>query len=192
MRIEILIFLILFLIQFIFVLKVKSDLKKEVLYAKAILTSTEILEEYTELCIDNEVQKYSHVSEFIERNFDTLDILLNANSFNEIGISESPEEEKWDNEKIQKMLNELEEAPKIIKDIFKKTLDTTNIIFDNAKIKFFGIYISGKLFFKISYIVLLSKTLVKICFSELKRFKENKAKQEIGFIGINEKIEIVS
>ena len=135
MRIEILIFLILFLIQFIFVLKVKSDLKKEVLYAKVILTSTEILEEYTELCIDNEVQKYSHVSEFIERNFDTLDILLNANSFNEIGISESPEEEKWDNEKIQKMLNELEEAPKIIKDIFKKTLDTTNIIFDNRPVR---------------------------------------------------------
>ena len=61
MRVEILIFLILFLIQFISILKIKSDLKKEVLYAKAILKSTEILKEYTELYINNEIQKYPNV-----------------------------------------------------------------------------------------------------------------------------------
>ena len=107
MRVEILIFLILFLIQLISILKIKSDLKKEVLYAKAILKSTEILKEYTELYINNEIQKYPNVSEFIERKFDTLDTLLDADSFNEIGISEIPKDKKWDNEKIEKMLNEL-------------------------------------------------------------------------------------
>ena len=191
MRIEILIFLILFLIQFIFVLKVKSDLKKEVLYAKAILKSTEILKEYTELYINNEIQKYPNVSEFIERKFDTLDTLLDANSFNEIGISEIPKDKKWDNEKIEKMLNELKEAPENIKGIFKRLLTTNSIIFDNAKVKFLGIYISGRLFFRVSYMMFLLKILVKICFSGLKRFKENKVKQEIDFIVNNEKIEIM-
>lgn len=191
MRIEILIFLILFLIQFISILKIKSDLKKEVLYAKAILKSTEILKEYTELYINNEIQKYPNVSEFIERKFDTLDTLLDANSFNEIGISEIPKDKKWDNEKIEKMLNELKEAPENIKGIFKRLLTTNSIIFDNAKVKFLGIYISGRLFFRVSYMMFLLKILVKICFSGLKRFKENKVKQEIDFIVNNEKIEIM-
>nr|DAN52981.1 MAG TPA: hypothetical protein [Caudoviricetes sp.] len=191
MRVEILIFLILFLIQLISILKIKSDLKKEVLYAKAILKSTEILKEYTELYINNEIQKYPNVSEFIERKFDTLDTLLDANSFNEIGISEIPKDKKWDNEKIEKMLNELKEAPENIKGIFKRLLTTNSIIFDNAKVKFLGIYISGRLFFRVSYMMFLLKILVKICFSGLKRFKENKAKQEIDFIVNNEKIEIM-
>lgn len=191
MRVEILIFLILFLIQLISILKIKSDLKKEVLYAKAILKSTEILKEYTELYINNEIQKYPNVSEFIERKFDTLDTLLDANSFNEIGISEIPKDKKWDNEKIEKMLNELKEAPENIKGIFKRLLATNSIIFDNAKVKFFGIYISGQLFFRVSYMMFLLKILVKICFSGLKRFKENKVRQEIGFIVNNEKIEIM-
>ena len=191
MRVEILIFLILFLIQLISILKIKSDLKKEVLYAKAILKSTEILKEYTELYINNEIQKYPNVSEFIERKFDTLDTLLDANSFNEIGISEIPKDKKWDNEKIEKMLNELKEAPENIKGIFKRLLATNSIIFDNAKVKFFGIYISGQLFFRVSYMMFLLKILVKICFSGLKRFKENKVKQEIDFIVNNEKIEIM-
>nr|DAP68819.1 MAG TPA: hypothetical protein [Caudoviricetes sp.]DAX49584.1 MAG TPA: hypothetical protein [Caudoviricetes sp.] len=191
MRVEILIFLILFLIQLISILKIKSDLKKEVLYAKAILKSTEILKEYTELYINNEIQKYPNVSEFIERKFDTLDTLLDANSFNEIGISEIPKDKKWDNEKIEKMLNELKEAPENIKGIFKRLLTTNSIIFDNAKVKFLGIYISGRLFFRVSYMMFLLKILVKICFSGLKRFKENKVKQEIDFIVNNEKIEIM-
>jgi len=191
MRVEILIFLILFLIQLISILKIKSDLKKEVLYAKAILKSTEILKEYTELYINNEIQKYPNVSEFIERKFDTLDTLLDANSFNEIGISEIPKDKKWDNEKIEKMLNELKEAPENIKGIFKRLLATNSIIFDNAKVKFLGIYISGQLFFGVSYMMFLLKILVKICFSGLKRFKENKVRQEIGFIVNNEKIEIM-
>lgn len=191
MRVEILIFLILFLIQLISILKIKSDLKKEVLYAKAILKSTEILKEYTELYINNEIQKYPNVSEFIERKFDTLDTLLDANSFNEIGISEIPKDKKWDNEKIEKMLNELKEAPENIKGIFKRLLATNSIIFDNAKVKFLGIYISGQLFFRVSYMMFLLKILVKICFSGLKRFKENKVRQEIGFIVNNEKIEIM-
>lgn len=191
MRVEILIFLILFLIQFISILKIKSDLKKEVLYAKEILESTEILKEYTELYINNEIQKYPNVSEFIERKFDTLDTLLDANSFNEIGISEIPKDKKWDNEKIEKMLNELKEAPENIKGIFKRLLTTNSIIFDNAKVKFLGIYISGRLFFRVSYMMFLLKILVKICFSGLKRFKENKVKQEIDFIVNNEKIEIM-
>ena len=191
MRVEILIFLILFLIQLISILKIKSDLKKEVLYAKAILKSTEILKEYTELYINNEIQKYPNVSEFIERKFDTLDTLLDANSFNEIGISEIPKDKKWDNEKIEKMLNELKEAPENIKGIFKRLLTTNSIIFDNAKVKFLGIYISGRLFFRVSYMMFLLKILVKVCFSGLKRFKENKVKQEIDFIVNNEKIEIM-
>lgn len=191
MRIEILIFLILFLIQFIFILKVKSDLKKEVLYAKAILKSTEVLREYTELYTNNEIQKYPNVTEFIERKFDTLDTLLEADSFDEIRISEIPKDKKWNNEKIEKMLNELKGAPECIKIIFKKLLDANNIVFDNAKVKFLGIHIRGKLFFRASYIVFLSKILTKICFSGLKRFKENKEKQEIDFI-VKEKLEIVS
>nr|DAR91502.1 MAG TPA: hypothetical protein [Caudoviricetes sp.] len=191
MRVEILIFLILFLIQLISILKIKSDLKKEVLYAKAILKSTEILKEYTELYINNEIQKYPNVSEFIERKFDTLDTLLDADSFNEIGISEIPKDKKWDNEKIEKMLNELKEAPENIKGIFKRLLTTNSIIFDNAKVKFLGIYISGRLFFRVSYMMFLLKILVKVCFSGLKRFKENKVKQEIDFIVNNEKIEIM-
>ena len=191
MRVEILICLILLLIQLSSILKIKSDLKKEVLYAKAILKSTEILKEYTELYINNEIQKYPNVSEFIERKFDTLDTLLDANSFNEIGISEIPKDKKWDNEKIEKMLNELKEAPENIKGIFKRLLATNSIIFDNAKVKFLGIYISGQLFFRVSYMMFLLKILVKICFSGLKRFKENKVRQEIGFIVNNEKIEIM-
>ena len=191
MRIEILIFLTLFLIQFIFILKVKSDLKKEVLYAKAILKSTEVLREYTELYTNNEIQKYPNVTEFIERKFDTLDTLLEADSFDEIRISEIPKDKKWNNEKIEKMLNELKGAPECIKIIFKKLLDANNIVFDNAKVKFLGIHIRGKLFFRASYIVFLSKILTKICFSGLKRFKENKEKQEIDFI-VKEKLEIVS
>lgn len=191
MRIEILIFLTLFLIQFIFILKVKSDLKKEVLYAKAILKSTEVLREYTELYTNNEIQKYPNVTEFIERKFDTLDTLLEADSFDEIRISEIPKDKKWNNEKIEKMLNELKGAPECIKIIFKKLLDANNIVFDNAKVKFLGIHIRGKLFFRASYIVFLSKVLTKICFSGLKRFKENKEKQEIDFI-VKEKLEIVS
>lgn len=191
MRIEILIFLILFLIQFIFILKVKSDLKKEVLYAKAILKSTEVLREYTELYTNNEIQKYPNVTEFIERKFDTLDTLLEADSFDEIRISEIPKDKKWNNEKIEKMLNELKGAPECIKIIFKKLLDANNIVFDNAKVKFLGVHIRGKLFFRASYIVFLSKVLTKICFSGLKRFKENKEKQEIDFI-VKEKLEIVS
>ena len=131
------------------------------------------------------------MTEFIERKFDTLDTLLEADSFDEIRISEIPKDKKWNNEKIEKMLNELKGAPECIKIIFKKLLDANNIVFDNAKVKFLGIHIRGKLFFRASYIVFLSKVLTKICFSGLKRFKENKEKQEIDFI-VKEKLEIVS
>lgn len=192
MRIEILIFLILFFVQFIFILKIKSDLKREVLYAEAILKSTEVLKEYTELYIDNKIQKYPNVSEFIEKRFDVLDILWYANSFNEIRISEIPENEKWDNEKIERMLNELKASPENIQNVFKRLLNVNNLVFDNAKVKFLGIYIRGRLFFRVSYMVFLLKALFKICFSGLKRFNENKVKQEINFMVNKEKIEIVS
>lgn len=193
MRVEILIFLALFFIQFIFIIKIKSNLKKEVVYAKAVSKNTEILKEYTELYVNNEIQKYPNVLEFIEIKLDVLEILLHANSFNEICISEIPKNQKWNNEKIEKMLKELNEAPINIKNIFKKLIDTNNIVFDNAKIKFFGRhYIKGKVFFRTLDVIFTVKALVKNCFFGLAKFEENKIKQEIDFLVNKEKLEIIS
>ena len=173
MKVELVLFTILFLLQGFLYFRVKNAMKRRVLFIEVYEDFIKLYCRYIELCYDDKISKKSKVNYFLKEKFKALNILEKCTSFENIILEANHKKKILNEREIEELISELNTSTDEVKELFSDLLIVNKKLFKSIKVKFKnGILISGKIYF----FVLIIKFILKVLFEF---FNDKKGKEEV-------------
>lgn len=196
MKVELVLFTTLFLLQGFLYFRVKNAMKRKVLFIEVYGDFIKLYCRYIELYYDDKISKKSKVNYFLKEKFKALNILEKCTSFENIILVANHKRKILNEKEIEELISELNTSTNEVKELFNDLLIINKKLFKSIKVKFKnGILISGKIYF----FVLIIKFILKVIFEffnnkkgkeEVKKAKEETAirlynrKNQVGICGV--------
>lgn len=175
MRVELTIFIVLFLLQGLLYIKVKKELRKSNRFFEISKEFIELYATYIKLRTEQKIGRKSTVDLFFREKFEMVDVLLNCSSFDKL-ISVPNPNKKMNEGQIKKLLTDIKNSDSEVLKLFNRTMEVDINLFKSVRVQLKnGFKISGNLYFQFFRL----KFLLKIILDTTQKSGNQKQENEI-------------